>query len=86
MLEDNYKLKITVIYSFQHSSENVGFLAKERRPHSTPDTLFWLQSNFQLNEGVCIPRCEVYCHYIDFCDRGNYHPVNAASFGKVIFC
>ena len=53
------------------------------KSHSTPATLNWLQENFELCDGVCIPRCEVYMHYIDFCNKNLTHPVNAASFGKV---
>ena len=26
------------------------------RPHSTPATLSWLERNYELSEGVCIPR------------------------------
>ena len=70
-------------YSFQPPREDVDHLLNCRKPHSTPSTLFWLQSNFQLLDGACIPRCEVYYYYLDFCSKGRYHPVNAASFGKV---
>ena len=53
------------------------------RPHSTPATLCWLEKNYELSEGVCIPRNVVYYNYIDFCGRNHMQPVNAASFGKV---
>ena len=53
------------------------------RPHSTPATLHWLEQNYELSEGVCIPRSTLYTHYVDFCARNYTQPVNAASFGKV---
>ena len=53
------------------------------RPHSTPATLCWLEKNYELSEGVCIPRNVVYFNYVDFCSKNQMQPVNAASFGKV---
>ena len=53
------------------------------RPHSTPATLIWLEDNYELAEGVCIPRSVLYLHYVDFCANNSVQPVNAASFGKV---
>ena len=55
------------------------------RPHSTPATLCWLEKNYELSEGVCIPRNVVYYNYTDFCRKNGMQPVNAASFGKVLF-
>ena len=54
------------------------------KPHSTPQTLLWLEKNYELCEGVCIPRNVVYFNYVDFCGRNGMQPVNAASFGKII--
>lgn len=54
------------------------------RPHSTPATLTWLEKNYELAEGVCIPRSVLYQHYVDFCGINRVQPVNAASFGKII--
>ena len=54
------------------------------RPHSTPETLHWLDGNYELAEGVCIPRNVVYFNYVDFCSKNHMQPVNAASFGKII--
>ncbi|RWS24116.1 transcription factor RFX4-like protein 1, partial [Leptotrombidium deliense] len=53
------------------------------RPHSTPATLLWLEENYEIAEGVCIPRSALYMHYVDFCAKNCIQPVNAASFGKV---
>lgn len=54
------------------------------RPHSTPQTLKWLEENYEIAEGVCIPRSTLYYHYLDFCEAHDTQPVNAASFGKII--
>ena len=53
------------------------------KPHSTPATLNWLEENYEFAEGVCIPRSTLYFHYLDFCEKSDCQPVNAASFGKV---
>lgn len=57
---------------------------KELRPHSTPATLYWLKENYEIADGVCIPRSTLYMHYVDFCSKNSIQPVNAASFGKII--
>ncbi|KAE8613778.1 hypothetical protein XENTR_v10007868 [Xenopus tropicalis] len=54
------------------------------KPHSTPATLQWLEENYEIAEGVCIPRSALYMHYLDFCEKNDTQPVNAASFGKII--
>ena len=54
------------------------------KPHSTPATLCWLEKNYELSDGVCIPRNVVYYNYTDFCQKNDMLPVNAASFGKVM--
>ncbi|XP_061085549.1 transcription factor RFX4 [Conger conger] len=52
--------------------------------HSTPATLEWLEENYEMAEGVCIPRSALYMHYLDFCEKHDSQPVNAASFGKIM--
>ncbi|XP_060778910.1 transcription factor RFX4 isoform X2 [Neoarius graeffei] len=52
--------------------------------HSTPATLQWLEENYEIAEGVCVPRSALYMHYLDFCEKHGTQPVNAASFGKII--
>lgn len=42
-----------------------------------------LEENYEFAEGVCIPRNALYVHYLDFCEKNDSQPVNAASFGKV---
>ncbi|XP_077978008.1 regulatory factor X 4-like [Glandiceps talaboti] len=57
---------------------------KASKPHSTPLTLQWLEDTYEIAEGVCIPRSALYMHYLDFCEKNDTQPVNAASFGKII--
>ena len=45
--------------------------------------VFRLEGNYHLEEGICLPRSTIYEHYLDFCQREQLQPVNAASFGKV---
>lgn len=54
------------------------------RPHSTHATIKWLEQNYRLEDGICLPRSTIYEHYSDFCQRERIQPVNAASFGKII--
>jgi hypothetical protein len=44
-----------------------------------------LEENYEIAEGVCIPRSALYMHYLDFSEKQDTQPVNAASFGKVEF-
>lgn len=45
--------------------------------------LIRLEENYEIAEGVCVPRSALYMHYLDFCEKHGTQPVNAASFGKV---
>ncbi|XP_055865473.1 transcription factor RFX4-like [Biomphalaria glabrata] len=63
---------------------DVQFYPKASKPHSTPLTLKWLKENYELADGVCLPRSTLYQHYLDFCHTNDTNPVNAASFGKII--
>ena len=42
-----------------------------------------LEENYVMCEGVCLPRCILYAHYLDFCRRHNVDAACAATFGKV---
>lgn len=44
----------------------------------------WLLENYEGAEGVSLPRCTLYYHYILHCQEQKLEPVNAASFGKLI--
>ncbi|XP_041482786.1 transcription factor RFX4-like [Lytechinus variegatus] len=47
-------------------------------------TCSWLMENYESSQGYSLPRCLIYEHYLDFCQRCALLPVNAASFGKTI--
>lgn len=44
---------------------------------------FRLEENYIVCEGVCLPRCILYAHYLDFCRKEKLEPACAATFGKV---
>ncbi|XP_054275463.1 DNA-binding protein RFX2-like isoform X2 [Macrosteles quadrilineatus] len=50
----------------------------------SPATVQWLLENYETAEGVSLPRCTMYCHYLRHCYDNKLDPVNAASFGKLI--
>uniref|UniRef100_A0A8D3BH02 DNA-binding protein RFX2 n=1 Tax=Scophthalmus maximus TaxID=52904 RepID=A0A8D3BH02_SCOMX len=52
--------------------------------HSNPLLLQWLLDNYETAEGVSLPRCSLYNHYLRHCQEQKLDPVNAASFGKLI--
>ncbi|EHA98405.1 DNA-binding protein RFX6, partial [Heterocephalus glaber] len=43
-----------------------------------------LEENYIVCEGVCLPRCILYAHYLDFCRKEKLEPACAATFGKTI--
>lgn len=43
-----------------------------------------LEDNYIVCEGVCLPRCILYAHYLDFCRKEKLEPACAATFGKVL--
>ncbi|KAK3707889.1 hypothetical protein QZH41_017286 [Actinostola sp. cb2023] len=47
-------------------------------------TLEWLEDNYVMCEGVCLPRCILYAHYLDFCRKHQIEAACAATFGKTI--
>ncbi|KAI4885765.1 hypothetical protein NFI96_000490 [Prochilodus magdalenae] len=51
---------------------------------ASPATVQWLCDNYETAEGVSLPRCTLYCHYLMHCQEAKLEPVNAASFGKLI--
>ncbi|KAH9505379.1 DNA-binding protein rfx6 [Bulinus truncatus] len=54
---------------------------KKKQTHMT---LQWLEENYCMCEGVCLPRCILYSHYLDFCRKEHLDPACAATFGKTI--
>uniref|UniRef100_A0A7E4VC43 RFX-type winged-helix domain-containing protein n=1 Tax=Panagrellus redivivus TaxID=6233 RepID=A0A7E4VC43_PANRE len=51
---------------------------------ASPETLLWLEQNYEPCEGSSLPRCTIYKHYQRHCTEKDIEPVNAASFGKLI--
>ncbi|KAM4629721.1 DNA-binding protein RFX2 isoform 2-T2 [Polymixia lowei] len=51
---------------------------------SSSAMLQWLLDNYETTEGVSLPRCSMYNHYLRHCQEQKLDPVNAASFGKLI--
>ncbi|KAF5895681.1 MHC class II regulatory factor RFX1-like isoform X1, partial [Clarias magur] len=51
---------------------------------ASPATVQWLLENYEKAEGVSLPRCTLYYHYLLHCQEAKLEPVNAASFGKLI--
>uniref|UniRef100_A0A663LZ93 DNA-binding protein RFX6 n=1 Tax=Athene cunicularia TaxID=194338 RepID=A0A663LZ93_ATHCN len=47
-------------------------------------SLYRLEENYIVCEGVCLPRCILYAHYLDFCRKEKLEPACAATFGKTI--
>ncbi|XP_031568489.1 transcription factor RFX4-like [Actinia tenebrosa] len=64
--------------------ESPSRLALEKKQRQLTDTLRWLGENYELKEGLCLPRCVMYTHYLDFCKKSKLGPSGPATFGKVI--
>ena len=67
------------IDEFKVSSELLAFCFR----CLVPNTYFRLTDNYERADGVCLPRCVLYTHYLDFCKRKQFRPAGAATFGKV---
>ncbi|XP_057678204.1 DNA-binding protein RFX6 isoform X2 [Corythoichthys intestinalis] len=63
--------------------KNVSKMSKDKKKQ-TLLTLQWLEENYIVCEGVCLPRCILYAHYLDFCRKVKLEPACAATFGKTI--
>ncbi|GFG33837.1 hypothetical protein Cfor_11041, partial [Coptotermes formosanus] len=50
----------------------------------SPATVHWLVQNYEVADGVSLPRSTLYNHYLRHCNEHKLDPVNAASFGKLI--
>nr|XP_006821615.1 PREDICTED: DNA-binding protein RFX6-like [Saccoglossus kowalevskii] len=57
---------------------------QSKKQSQIASTLKWLAENYERAEGVCLPRCVLYTHYLDFCKKNKFSPSGAATFGKVI--
>ncbi|ELW48814.1 DNA-binding protein RFX6 [Tupaia chinensis] len=67
----------------QHLSQKktITQIMKDKKKQ-TQLTLQWLEENYIVCEGVCLPRCILYAHYLDFCRKEKLEPACAATFGK----
>uniref|UniRef100_A0A8C6KFY4 DNA-binding protein RFX6 n=1 Tax=Nothobranchius furzeri TaxID=105023 RepID=A0A8C6KFY4_NOTFU len=65
------------------SRKTISQIIKDKKKQ-TQLTLQWLEENYIVCEGVCLPRCILYAHYLDFCGKENLEPACAATFGKTI--
>ncbi|XP_055088173.1 DNA-binding protein RFX6 [Periophthalmus magnuspinnatus] len=65
------------------SRKTISQIIKDKKKQ-THLTLQWLEENYIVCEGVCLPRCILYAHYLDFCRKEKLEPACAATFGKTI--
>nr|XP_054757166.1 DNA-binding protein RFX6-like [Lytechinus pictus] len=61
--------------------KTVAQMVKDKKKQ-TALTLQWLEENYCICDGVCLPRCILYSHYLDFCRKESLDPACAATFGK----
>ncbi|KAK2855943.1 hypothetical protein Q5P01_004678 [Channa striata] len=69
--------------SISSSRKSISQIIKDKKKQ-TQLTLQWLEENYIVCEGVCLPRCILYAHYLDFCRKEKLEPACAATFGKTI--
>ncbi len=51
---------------------------------SRSQILFYrLEANYEIRDGICLPRCLLYHHYLDYMRKRGTKPIGAAAFGKV---
>ncbi|KAM9435028.1 DNA-binding protein RFX6 [Clarias gariepinus] len=74
---NNFTLKQT------GTKKSISEIIKDKKKQ-TQLTLQWLEENYIVCEGVCLPRCILYAHYLDFCRKEKLDPACAATFGKTI--
>ena len=59
-------------------------MASSRKRAAVADEIIsWLDMNYELSEGVCLPRSLLYHHYTDACLSRRAPAIGAAAFGKV---
>ncbi|XP_037541577.1 DNA-binding protein RFX6 [Nematolebias whitei] len=74
---------LTMKQSIGSSRKTISQIIKDKKKQ-TQLTLQWLEENYIVCEGVCLPRCILYAHYLDFCRKEKLEPACAATFGKTI--
>lgn len=68
----------------ENKSKNGNSSVSKSKKEQLTETLNWLEENYVMCDGVCLPRCILYAHYLDFCRRHNVDAACAATFGKTI--
>uniref|UniRef100_A0A3Q4HB81 DNA-binding protein RFX6 n=1 Tax=Neolamprologus brichardi TaxID=32507 RepID=A0A3Q4HB81_NEOBR len=74
---------LSIKQSIPSSRKTISQIIKDKKKQ-TQLTLQWLEENYIVCEGVCLPRCILYAHYLDFCRKEKLEPACAATFGKTI--
>ncbi|XP_071323969.1 DNA-binding protein RFX6 [Trachinotus anak] len=79
----DFNQDLTIKQSISSSRKTISQIIKDKKKQ-TQLTLQWLEENYIVCEGVCLPRCILYAHYLDFCRKEKLEPACAATFGKTI--
>uniref|UniRef100_UPI0037E7E2F5 DNA-binding protein RFX6 n=1 Tax=Semicossyphus pulcher TaxID=241346 RepID=UPI0037E7E2F5 len=74
---------LSIKENISSSRKTISQIIKDKKKQ-TQLTLQWLEENYIVCEGVCLPRCILYAHYLDFCRKEKLEPACAATFGKTI--
>uniref|UniRef100_A0A8C0W4N0 DNA-binding protein RFX6 n=1 Tax=Castor canadensis TaxID=51338 RepID=A0A8C0W4N0_CASCN len=80
---DNHYSKSKTADQHLSQKKTITQIMKDKKKQ-TQLTLQWLEENYIVCEGVCLPRCILYAHYLDFCRKEKLEPACAATFGKTI--
>ncbi|XP_060947891.1 DNA-binding protein RFX6 [Limanda limanda] len=79
----DFNSELSIKHSISSSRKTISQIIKDKKKQ-TQLTLQWLEENYIVCEGVCLPRCILYAHYLDFCRKEKLEPACAATFGKTI--
>ncbi|KAH0622250.1 hypothetical protein JD844_024389 [Phrynosoma platyrhinos] len=80
---ETHERKIKSLNKHLSPKKTITQIMKDKKKQ-TQLTLQWLEENYIVCEGVCLPRCILYAHYLDFCRKEKLEPACAATFGKTI--
>ncbi|XP_061482290.1 DNA-binding protein RFX6 [Rhineura floridana] len=80
---ETHESKIKTLNKHLPLKKTITQIMKDKKKQ-TQLTLQWLEENYIVCEGVCLPRCILYAHYLDFCRKEKLEPACAATFGKTI--
>nr|KAF6462934.1 regulatory factor X6 [Molossus molossus] len=80
---DSHDSKTKAAHPHLSQKKTITQIMKDKKKQ-TQLTLQWLEENYIVCEGVCLPRCILYAHYLDFCRKEKLEPACAATFGKTI--